>query len=411
MKQRRVCDSLLALLGIVAVAVYVLACRPSFSPDGSKIVFTSFDPDGKQTSVLCYDLKAKTLEKVYQTTVVDKVREPDPAAKPDQKKEAEQKPFSFSFDSSQEQNLASAQWLSDGKRVAINALSYVLILHAGSTGPVRLLQLQNALDSGTLMRPLPVLGKYQFIPDKEFLLRVNLETGEMLAAPDKKGYMLFGQGNQLYYLVAADVVEKPGSSEATAESVEIGRLNPDTLGTSPLLKLKGEEQYGELTAFGAAARDGGRLALTTSFSKIPKVLLFRDNKLEKTLALAKEGSGIEAGNVEWSADGKALYVAYARKQEDAPCRYGVLEVPVDGGSMREIPLFTGDSRDSWTISFQIAIAPDGRTLAGSSTCFENNDDIKSEDRALYLVDLGSAARKVTKVPVPLERTGKPAAPK
>jgi hypothetical protein len=41
-------------------------------------------------------------------------------------------------------------------------------------------------DGGALMRPLPILGRYQFIPDKEFLLRVNLETGEMLAATDKK---------------------------------------------------------------------------------------------------------------------------------------------------------------------------------------------------------------------------------
>jgi dipeptidyl aminopeptidase/acylaminoacyl peptidase len=270
-----------------------------------------------------------------------------------------------------------------------------------------LFQLQNVLDVGTLMRPLPVLGKYQFIPDKEFLLRLDLDTGEILAAPDKKEYMLFGQGSQLYYLAASDIADKPGSSERKAESMEIGKLNPATLAATPLLKLNAEEQYGELTGFGAAARDGSRLALTTELSKAPKVLLFGNNKLEKTLTLAKEDSGLTVGNVEWSSDGKALYVAYARKQENAPCRYGVLEAPVDGGSVREIPLFSGDSSDNWLVAFQIAISPNGRTLAGSSTCFENNNDIESKDRALYLVDLGSAARTVTRVPVPLDRTAHP----
>jgi len=401
MKPRKMCDSLLALLGFVAVAVYVLACRPSFSPDGSKIVFPSFDEDAKQATVLCYDLRTKTLEKIYQTALVEKVREPEPPPKSDQKKEPEKPPASFSLGSSSEQFFVSVQWLPDGKRIAVNGLSYVLTLPVASPGPARLLQLQNLLDSGTLMRPLPVQGKYQFIPDKEFLLRVNLETGEMLAAPDKKEYMLFGQGSQLYYLAAADIVEKPGSSESQPESVEIGKLNPETLAASPLLKLKGEEQYGELTGYGAISRDGGRLALTTKFSKTPKVLLFRDNKLEKTLTLAKEDSGITVGNVEWSADGKTLYMAYAQEQDNAPCRYGILEAPVDGGNAREIQLFTADSSDSWSATFQVAISPNGRTLAISSTCFEK-EDVKSEERALYLVDLGSAARNVTRVPAPHE---------
>lgn len=402
-KQRRVCDSLLALLGIIAIVVYVLACRPSFSPDGSRLVFTSFDSDAKQTSVLCYDLNTKTLETVYHAAVVDKVSEPEPA--PNQNEDAEKKPFSFSRGSVKEQYLVTTQWLPDGKRIAINALSYVLVLPVGSAGRTRLLQLQNDLDSGTLMRPLPVLGKYQFIADKHFLLRLDLETGGILAAPDKKEYMLIGQGNQLYYLAAADIVSTPGSSEEKAESVEIGKLNSETLAATPLLKMKGEETFGELTGFGAASRDGSRLALTTNLSKTPKVLLFRDNKLEKTLALAKEDSDVTVGNVEWSSDGKTLYSAYARKQENAPCRYGVLEAAADGSSVREIPLFSGDSSDSWWVAFQIAISPDGRTLAGSSAGFEDNDDIEGKDRALYLIDLGSAARKVTKVPVPLDRKG------
>ena len=119
------------------------------------------------------------------------------------------------------------------------------------------------------------------------------------------------------------------------------------------------------------------------------MLLFRDNKLEKTLTLAKEDSGITVGNVEWSADGKTLYMAYAQEQDNAPCRYGILEAPVDRGNAREIQLFTADSSDSWSATFQVAISPNGRTLAISSTCFEK-EDVKSEERALYLVDLGSA---------------------
>jgi hypothetical protein len=405
MKQHRMCDSILALLGITAVAVYVLACRPSFSPDGSRIVFTSFDTDAKQATVLCYDVKAKTLETLYQTATVDKIHIPDPLPQPGKKQEADPSP-SLSLDNSTEPYLVAAQWLPDGKRIAINALSYVLTLPVGSAGPPRMFQLQNILDSGTLMRDFPILGRYQFIPDKEFLLRLDLETGEMLAAPDKKEYILMGEGNQLWYLAASDIVEGSGSSEAKAENVEIGRLHPETLATTPLFKMKGVEQFGDLTGFAAFSRDGSRLALSTLFSKTPKLLLLRNNKLEKTVALAKEDSRISVGNLEWSADGKTVFMAYGRdKENNTPGRYGILEAHIDGGEVRDIPLFTADSDDGWTALYQITMSPDGRTLAGSSTCFDNSD-IKSEERALYLVDLGSAARKVTKVPVAPDRPGK-----
>ena len=396
MKRSKMQDSLLALLGLAAVAVYVLACRPSFSPDGARIVFPSIDTDAKQAAILCYDLKEKTLETVYRHIRVPQVREPETPADPKKPAGAKSEPSLF-YGSSSEQSLHAVQWHADGRRVVINALSYIMVLPVGAAAPARMLQLEHALDAGVLMNPQPVLGRYQYLTDKKLILRVDLDTGAILSKAAGAESVLFGQDGRLFYYSNVEAGDKP-------DHMEIGILDPETLAMAPQIRL-GAEECGEISGFAAMARDGSRLALTTRIKDSPAMLLFRGQKVEKILAVAEGRNGVNAGNAEWALDGKTLFVAYTREfpGKDS-CQYGVMEMPVDRGSPRDIPLFSGGCSDDSVILFQIALSPNGRTLAANGACLEAKD-LKGEHRALYLIDLADPARRVIQVPVPSASAG------
>ena len=131
MPKPKIQDTLLTMFGVAALIVFVLACRPSFSPDGNKIVFPVRNNGTKVESVALYDLKKQSLETLF-------VSPPG-------------------------EDWLAVQWLPDGKRVLVNGVSFIAILPLGSSNPTRFLPLEKKLDEGSLMIPPPVIGKYQFI--------------------------------------------------------------------------------------------------------------------------------------------------------------------------------------------------------------------------------------------------------
>jgi Tol biopolymer transport system component len=60
-------DRLLTGIGLLAFLLYVLACRPSFSPDGTKILVPIHDPAHTNTAVWVYDRGQQTWTKVYES--------------------------------------------------------------------------------------------------------------------------------------------------------------------------------------------------------------------------------------------------------------------------------------------------------------------------------------------------------
>ena len=58
----------LGAVGLLALAAYVIACRASFSPDGTKILFSYVQPEAKQVGVAVYDRKAGTTRPIYIST-------------------------------------------------------------------------------------------------------------------------------------------------------------------------------------------------------------------------------------------------------------------------------------------------------------------------------------------------------
>lgn len=371
MLKKRIQDMLLTLFGVAALIVYVLACRPSFSPDGSKILFPIMNHEADTASAALYDLKNKTLETIFAAP----------------------------------QYLA-VQWLPDGKQALVNGDSFVAILPLGSSNPVRFIPLKEKLDDGSLVFTPPVVGKHQFILSNmsgegkdakgntvsvkgNVLFKVNLETMEVQKVPQGNEEMyVFAKGNQLYYIAALET--------DTDTAYELGRLDPEKLSRNAILRLKRDE-YGEIFGFAAPNNKGNRFALTAKGEGVLNIQLFRDNALERTIPVT---GMVMLGNLEWSPDEQTLYAAFSRTlNKDHLWQYGILEVPVNGGSTREIALFKGKKEDGGpglTI-FQIALSADGRRIAATSTCLE---DIGPDENALYLVDLKSSKQDVTKVAIP-----------
>ena len=363
MKTNRLRDILLTLFGILALAIYVLACRPSFSPDGSRVVYTVIGD--KQTRVMLYDIKNKHSETLF-----------------------------VALSPSDHEITCSAQWLPNGQQVLINGESSIIILPVGSSKPARLIVLHEKVNEESMVFPLPVVGNNQFLANKSDILRVNLETGETLkvAGKDKEDYVLLkGPGSQVFYAVLS-------GDHKEDKVLEIGRLDTETLARTPLIELRPQEGQ-KFSPFLSAARDGNRLALTGRYQDELQILIYRGLALEKTLSVATKKSDIKLGNTEWSSDEKTIYAAFSRKLDNGDnAQYGVLGVPLNGDTIHETLLFTGkaeDGNDNSTNLFQIALSPDGRRIAATSALHN------PEDQALYLIDVGNAQWKVTKIPVPI----------
>jgi hypothetical protein len=393
----RIRDTVLTLLGITALIVYVLACRPSFSPDGTKVVFPLIDRKARQTSVVVYDVKKKTVETI--------------AAASSTKNSGEDKDEVLAY---------SAQWLPQGRQVLANGISLIMILPVGSQSPTRILTLDDKLEAGSLIMPPPVIGNYQFLVsstsvqeknekgqtvtvDKPAILRVNLDTWDTVTTRIRMNVNLIGNGTQLFYT---------GETQNGDQDVyEIGRLDPEKVTQNALLQLR-KEEYGELTGFLSPNKKGDRFAITAHLDDAARVLLVRGSVVEKVLSVAGKESGIRIGNAEWSPDEKKIFAAFIKKlDKDGNAQFGILEVPLDGGSIHELSLFTGKSTDDTLWFYQIALSPDGRQVAASSVCVGSDGDIKPQDHALYLVDVSSSAWNVTKVPVPFPSEPKSGADK
>jgi hypothetical protein len=85
----------------------------------------------------------------------------------------------------------------------------------------------------------------------------------------------------------------------------------------------------------------------------------------------------------------------------------VLEIPAAGGAPRQIPLFRVTGKEESDVStLQVDVSHDGKTLATASTYLQRSSGskgqrrLKSEDLALYFIDLSRPGRKITRVPIP-----------
>jgi hypothetical protein len=135
--------------------------------------------------------------------------------------------------------------------------------------------------------------------------------------------------------------------------------------------------------------------------------------------LGPTNAPVSLGSLAWSKDAKTLLALTFREAirtntsvaTNAPplTRVALLEVPVDGGSVRETALFEvlSSKDDMLPLLVQMALSPspESTILAVANTVMTEKPD-PDWTPALYLVDLASPQRTVTRIPM-----GPPAAAK
>lgn len=381
MKEHSMRNSILALIAVASLVVYVLACA-TFSPDDSKVLYPTFEAKSGDLAVAVYDRVKGTAETVFVPRF-----------------------YPETSDRRSEPRLLRPQWLPDGKNILVawpggkdaekDGLALAVLPIAGK-GATKLFFLPEAQDSmSRLLAPLTIAGSRVFlVGESNQVLRLDLVTGELAAHTMRNETYLIPDptGVRVLYLSAV-----AGETNAC----QLGQLDPDTFEPRPMLRFNAEA-IGEM-GFVALSPDGKCVALTQGQDNL---LVVRDGQRVALPALADKEEDVRFGNAVFAPKGDVLYASCLRTAaNETNTSLGFLEIPLDGGKVRRTQLLvaTGKMDDQTAPYFQISLSHDGRTLAVSSTFFGVEDSehtIKLEDCALFLVDLTSAERKVTRVPVP-----------
>ncbi len=386
--------TLLALTALAAITVYVLACT-AFSPDDSKVLYATINPQTGATGIAVYDCPTGKSEMLFLPMFQDLDT-------------LKTKPV-----------ILRPQWLPGGKGVLVawpggndnqkdDGLNLAL-LPAGGAGPVKLFYQSELKDlMSLLVRPLPIAGHFLFLTkegesDTASLIRLDLTTGELRAKTNLPALTLVPtpHGDGIIYLAAA-----PGEKERT----EVGFLNPETFARTAVFQTEGSLLKSDAKGFLAVSRDGKRLAFADTENDKQVCRVLQNGKPFKTVPLPESEEKLSFGNAQFAPDGEMVYISFLdRGTGGTNASFGVFELPLNGGALRRNTLIQGCGikDDTFVLYFQLDVSNDGRTLAVASTylAYENDGGSrqlkKPEDCALFLLNLADPQRKVTRVPVPL----------
>lgn len=376
MNSNRIRDAVLAAIGGAAVLVHVLACT-SFSPDDTKVLFTSVDAGADAPAIDVYDRETGRVERLLTLPV---------QSSPD--------------------GHVRAVWSDDGRRVIAISTTAIIVLPFRTRESVRVLPWPARSEAGIMnvMRAPAVLGaQFFFVDESETqrgaatvkqrqLVRMNLDNGEKKTVELAHETVVHRQRGEVYY------VRRLRSPPDEKEALEFGSVDPETLAFGARLQIAISDDDDSFLF--AVSADGKRVAFLSEDDNRISCRIYDGAELTKTVPVAAKG--VHVGSPTFSPNGSTLYVTYCESMPGAPAErssFGIFEVPLNGAASRKIPLFSarGAADETRILVFQLDISHDGKTAAACSSLLE--DGLEPGDLALYLVDLGRADRKVTKIPI------------
>jgi hypothetical protein len=384
----------LALLALAGLVLFVLACRPSWSPDGQRLLYSYWDDGAKAVAVVVFDRKTHTSRVIWVGS------------------DAEE---------SDEQPVAT-QWTLDGEQVIVTSCTgeaaEILVLPFRSQKPARRFKLQ-ALGSSAYA-PFPQIGSHLFVGSSKGVYRLDLENGEILENRMEKdldedsGLMLIESDHKIMYLAnlkgetpAAAKKEGKDSQDKPPNTVEFGEVDSKDLSFHPILTLPEaalrDIGVAELTDFFDGDPKTGRIAMLGMHVDDYRMILavLGREGIEKVLDAGLKSKEDSLGNPQWSRDGKVIYVSALIRREGTPdTEFAVVEVPLDGKNPRIDEITEGPKsefdRDFLSYS-QIALSPDGKLIAVSNGY---NEKVRPEKRGLFLLDVSQPKRPVSFYPAP-----------
>jgi len=371
-------NSLLAAIGLAALLIYILACT-SFSPDDSKVAYPAFDAKSGAVCVSVYDRKNGTSDEIF---AVASIKDAQP--------------------SNREPCLLRPQWLPDGRHILVTfpeekSLTLAMLSY-GVREPVRLFSLPELNDAAPLlMMPLPIISSRVFFSvEEKSVARVDLVTGEIQTREFTNTVNVYSSADGRALLVIEEVKgDEPGTV--------LSRMNPETLALQPVMRWTNQVADGGFLAFN---RDGSKVAFIEERGEGLSVTVVGGGKVEVSRPIELRDEKLAFSPVAaFSPKDDCVYAAFRRAPEaETNASYGIVEFPLSGAPPRWTTLLTasGKGKGEAVMFFQPTLSHDGRTLAVASTYLLLQDQtIKPEDCALFLVDLSTPHRRVTKVKIQL----------
>ena len=384
----------LALLALAGLVLFILACRPSWSADGQRVLYSYWDAGARKVAVAVFDRKTHTSRVIWVGS------------------DAEQ---------SEAQPVAT-QWTTDGEQAVItiptDKRTDVEVLPFRSQKPARRFTFDPLGVDACL--PFPQIGSHLFLGNANGIFRLDLENGEILEGKlgkeinDDFGLMPFLIGNQTMYLTEVSAAkpaeakkEGENSQKESGELWELGEFNPRDLSfhsilTLPEAALK-EKGVDELTGFFDGDPKNGRIAILGRQVETDRMILLILGRggVEKVLDAGLKSKEERLGNPQWSRDAKLIYVAALLRNAAAQrVELAILEVPLDGKTPRIDRITEGpksDFDDDFLSYAQIALSPDGKFIALSNGYSEY---VRPEKKGIYLLDVSQLSRPVSFYPAP-----------
>ena len=385
MKLKAYHQALLSSIGGLSLLAYILACGgASFSPDDTQVLYPVFDPKSGDLGVAVYDRKTGLSEPVFTAC-------------------------RGSAETKKEKLLLRAQWLPDGKNVLIahtqpdndKALS-LLVVPRGAKAPVRnlgTLELKEAIMG--IVYPFSLSGSTLLLNDENTLTRMDLTTGKTLRSDNTNGVFPIPGGNDKEIIAVRNL---KGDNEGSV----FGTIDPQTMAFRPSLTLPTcNERFIKNTL--PAFDPNKRQVLFISEGPTNQTLMVMN---EKGLAFSRTVT-CESTNAmpdklgPWLLTGPKqdrVWTCYLSKEKvtnENGAEFGLVEIPLNAAPLRRIALFRV-KKESEVMGFvQPTLSHDGQTIALASICLFLDDEplANADDCALFLVEVGQAEPKITKVPI------------
>jgi hypothetical protein len=373
-------NAILALIGLAALSVYILACT-SFSPDDTKVLYPSFDAGGGAIGMAVYDRTTHRSEMLFT-------------------------PVSYAADLTNgfAPVLIRGQWLGEGRNVVLgwawdkneDQLN-VGVVPATGRGPTRLYRVPDVRDSMMRLQwPLCVAGeRLLFMGDRNTVGRLDLRTGSLVARE------LPGTNSDFTLLPSPDgaavfyVASGPRGSDAV-----FGKIDPDTFRTTPLLTLTNDLGEGSFFAYDPR---GLAVAFVQKTGDASRLVALRQGKPPFERPLGVPGEKWIFGNGGFFPAGDKVWATCQKPSGTNSVACSLIEIPLSDAPVRETILIPdiGSGSEESAAYFQASLSHDGKTAAVASTFLACAlDDFKPQDCALFLIDLGSPDRKVTRIAIP-----------